>query len=462
MVAALTPSARPLRLESSHHVDAEVGMRGLSLALVTLLLLSPSATAQENAARAVIDKAIQAQGGLDTLVKAEAGYRKLKGVFKTDNFHFTGESYSDDGNRLKITLRGTDSAGEVRMLVMVGTKGWSSFNGSIFEFDAKQQARMRRASHADKVAGLVALVREPGFNLTVLGDSMVAESAAVGVKVQVAGMPDMQLWFDKGTGLLVKTRYPVIDADNEQEVMQEVYYSKFELFDPAAQPLQELQTAKADVTGPGLLKFLSDRIPDKEERIKIQLLIAELGRTSYAAREKASAGLQKLGAKAAAYLRLALKSDDGEVVRRAEKLLEQVASSHELAWLAAVVRLLAVRRPPGTAEALLAYYPWACDDAADRETLFALTSLVEVDAKAKGVVETALGDADLKKRAAAEMVLGKDGGKFLKQPGRRVVLEGIRFARVARIFRSGQLHFEMETFDHQFYNRFDDSLFARP
>jgi hypothetical protein len=275
-------------------------------------------------------------------------------------------------------------------------------------------------------------------------------------------MPDMQLYFDKATGLLVKTRYPVIDADNDQEVMQEVYYSKFELFDPAAEPLQQLQTAKLDLTGPALLRFLSERIPDKEERGKIQLLIAELGRTSYAAREKASAGLQKFGAKAAAFLQDALKSDDREVVRRAEKLLDQVGSSNEPAWSAAVVRLLAVRRPQGSAEALLAYYPWACDDTAGKETLFALTNLVEVDARAKGAIEAALRDPDAKKRGAAEMVLGKDGGKFLKEPGRRVVLEGIRFARVARIYRSGQLHFEMETFDHQFYNRFDDSTFARP
>jgi hypothetical protein len=439
-------------------------MRALMLAPLALVPLLPAvpAAAQENAARAIIDKAIRAQGGLDTLVKAGAGFRKLKGEFKSDNYRFLGESYSDDGNRLKITLRGTDSAGEVRSLVMVGSKGWSSFNGSVFEFDDKQQKRMRRASYADKVAGLTALVREQGFTLTTLGDNTVAESAVVGVKVQYAGMPDMSLYFDKTTGLLVKTDYSVLDADIDQEVMQEVYYSKFDLLDPAAESLQVLQETRIDTAGQGLLAWLSGRIPDKEERSTIQLQVAELGRTSFAARQKASAALLKFGPKAAAYVRAALKSDDPEVVRRAEQLQDQLSQSKEPGLATAVIRLLAIRRPPGTTAALLAYYPWACDEGTARKVLFALTSLAELEPKAKPVLEAALQDADAKTRDAAFKVLGKDGGTFLKEPGRRLILEGIRFARVARIFRGGRLHFEIETFDHQFYNRLDDSIFVRP
>ena len=439
-------------------------MRALMLAPLTLLPLlhAVPAAAQENPARAVIDKAIRAQGGLDTLVKAGAGSRKLKGVFTSDHYHFVGESYSDDGNRLKITLRGTDYAGEVRSLVMVGSKGWSSFNGSVFEFDDKQQKRMRRASYADKVAGLTALVREQGFTLSAIGDSTVADSAVVGVKVQYAGMPDMDLFFDKTTGFLVKTRYSVLDADTDQEVMQEVYYSKFDLFDPAAEPLRILQETRIDTTGPGLLTWLSGRIPDKEERSKIQVQVAELGRTSFAARQKASAALQKFGPKAAAYVRAALKSDDPEVVRRAEQLQDQLQQSKEPALATAVVRLLAVRRPAGTTTALLAYYPWACDEGTAREVLFALASLVELEPKVRPVLEAALQDVDAKARDAAAKVLGKDGDAFLKEPGRRLVLEGIRFARVARIFRGGRLHFEIETFDHEFFNRLGDSLFVRP
>jgi hypothetical protein len=445
-------------------LEEEIGMHKPLLATLTALplLLPTTLTAQGKDARAIIDKAILAQGGLETLLKAEAGYRKVKGTFNSDNFEFTGDSYSDNGNRLKISLRGTRANSEVRILVMDGTKGWTSFNGAVFEFDEKQQTRMRRASHADKVAGLISLVREKGYRLTVLGESKLGQSLLVGIKVEYAGMPDMQLYFDKDTGFLVKTRYLVIDQDTDQEVVQEVYYSKFEIFDPAAEPLEILNAAKVSSANDALLKFLEERIPDKEERLKIQLQLPELGRASYAARQRASAALQKFGPKAAAYLREAAKSEDREVVRRAEQLLDQIGQTNEPAWTAAVVRLLAVRRPEGTAAALLKYYPWACDETVAKETLYALTALVEVDPAAKAVVKAALKDPEPRQPEAATMVLGKDGGAFLKEPGRRVLLEGIRFARVARIFRSGKLNFEMETFDHQFFNRFDDSMFARP
>src|SRR5205823_7047039 len=186
-----------------------------------------------------------------------------------------------------------------------------------------------------------------------------------------------------------------------------------------------LQAAKLTVDGPTLLEFLQQRIPSGKERQQIELLLPELGQLSFKARQKASAELQKFGARAAGYLHQAAKSDDSEVARRAEQLLDKLQQSGEPALAAAVVRLLAVRRPPGAAQTLLAYYPWACDETVGKEVLYALVTLVERDPAAKQAVEAHVKDADPQKRSAATRVLGLDGGAFLKEPGRRVLVEGI-------------------------------------
>src|SRR5207245_10882007 len=107
-------------------------------------------------------------------------------------------------------------------------------------------------------------------------------------------------------------------------------------------------------------RSLAHRITTTNEREKIDLLRPELGQVAFAARGRATAALRQFGVKAAAPLRQAADSDDSEVVRRATQLLEKIAQDPAMACTTAVVRLLAVRRPEGTAAALLAYYPWAC------------------------------------------------------------------------------------------------------
>jgi hypothetical protein len=424
------------------------------------------APAQDPTARALIDKAIQAQGGYDILSRAVAGYHKIKGVFPSDKpderLKFTGESWGDASNRAKYILRGDDDNPGVRIMVVEETKGWRSYEGVVLDFDEKFQARMRKASYADKVASLVALVRDKGYTLIPLGESKVKGTTVLGVKVQYAGMPDIQLFFDKASGLLIKTAYRLNDLDTNKEFLQEVYYGNFVQFDPAAEPLAVLQAAKRDADGPALLRLLQDRIPTKDERERIDLLILELGRASFSVREKASGALKTFGPKAAGQLRGAVKSDDKEIARRATVLLDQLSQGDEPGLARAVVRLLAVRKPAGAAAALLAYLPWACDETTAREAQAALVSVIDGDAKARAAVEEALKDDDPQRRTVAGGVLGQDGGAFLKQPWRRVVLQGLRLPLTVQVYRDGKLYLDMEAFGHEYFNRFDDALFARP
>ena len=412
---------------------------------------------------AVIEKSVQAQGGMGNLLRATAGYRKVKGVFHSDNFKFTGESYSDASNRVKITLRGGDANfPEVRVMVIEDDgSGWASYDGAVFDFDAKLQKRMRKGSYADKVSGLVSLLRDKGYSLQFAGETKVKDAFAASVKVRYAGMPEITLYFDKVTRMLIKTAYIMEDLDTGKEFLQEVYYSQFEEFNPEADSLKTLAEAKQAVETPSLLAFLKARIPTKETLKEIDLLIIELGRSAFSAREKASAALAKIGPVAAGPLRLAAKSPDLEVARRADQLLQKLAPTDSF-LATAVVRVLAARKPDGAVEALAEYLPSAIDETVVKEVKFALVSLIEGNDKARRVVEAMVKDDNPQRQAAAKAILGEDEGKFLKEPGRRVVVHNLRMARHAEVFRDGVPYFEMETFHHTFYNGFDNALFKRP
>jgi hypothetical protein len=312
--------------------------------LVVGLASAPAAPAQNSDARAIIEKAVQAQGGTEKLTRADAVHRKIKGVFVSDNFKFTGETWSDKDNRLKILLRGDDDGNpELRLLVQNGADGWNSYNGIVWPFDEAMKKRMEKSAHADKVVGLISLLRDQGYTLTVLGDSTVKNTEVVGVKVQFAKQNDVALYFDKATGLLIKAAYRTTDVNTNQEMFQEVYYSDFHKHDPG---VETLQAHKQATDNAALLKFLRERIPTKAEREQIAHLIGKLGDVKFAIRQKATVELQKLGYKAAPQLRQASASSDLEVVRRAEQLLETLAKGQEMGLTTAVVRVLAGRHPP--------------------------------------------------------------------------------------------------------------------
>src|SRR5262249_51758359 len=160
--------------------------------------------------------------------------------------------------------------------------------------------------------------------------------------------------------------------------------------------------------GPALLEFLRRQTPDEAEQLQMKDLILKLGHKSFSVRQKATAALQALGTKAAPLLRQALKDPDREVARRAEQCVEELTHGPDQALSAAAVRLLALRRPAGAVEALLAYFPWAPDEAVTREAQGALAALAVEGGKQHPALLRALEDRDPRRRAAATAALGKD------------------------------------------------------
>jgi HEAT repeat protein len=190
---------------------------------------------------------------------------------------------------------------------------------------------------------------------------------------------------------------------------------------------QTLRDAKVGSDGPALLEFLRQRTLASAQRENILTLIRRLGDEEWVEREKASVALGRLGPAAVPLLRQALEDPDAEVSRRAERCLQRIETVAGPAVSTAVARLVAVRKPAGAAEALLAYLPFADDEGVADEVRHSLTALAHRDGKPEPALVRALDDNLPVRRAAAAEALTRAGEmslvrRLLKDPNATVRL----------------------------------------
>jgi hypothetical protein len=442
---------------------AEISMDAswfLAVALLASHEQRPAST--EAQARALVEKAVAAQGGLERLTRARGTRSLFKGTFQ-DGLKFDGESFNQNGGKLHLRLTFKDNAmGGLRVLVLDGTKGWLKANGVTNDLDSDFQARVKTSSHVDRVSGLTALLKDKGYSLSLLGESKVKDIPALGVKVARAGLPDVSLFFDKKTGLLLKAAHRSVEPFTKQEVAKEMYFADYRTLDPAAEDEKTLTKAGRPTDAASLLAYLKQTIPDDAAAAEMRALVMQLGDQSFGVREKASAALVRRGIQAAALLQRARRSPDAEVAERARRCLDRIRPQADFTVPPAALRLLALRKPPGAVPILLEYLPWAPDEASIREAQHALVALAQAGKQPEPTLLAALKDSDPVRREAAAAALTKDGGAYLKRPGRRLLVEGLRLPHTVTLFRDGKKELDIQTFHYEFFNRFEDALFERP
>jgi hypothetical protein len=214
----------------------------LSQGLVAVLLLGlgTQVLAQEPGnPRAIVEKAIEAQGGAEKMAQLKAAKLKAKGTvflagmeipFKIETLQ---QLPSQAKNVMKLDFKGM----EIDVIeVLNGDKGWQSVNGQTKEADDKSLDQMKDAQFASYVTMLTPLLKDKTFELTSLPESKVNDKAAVGVKVASKGHKDIKLYFDKASGLLVKLSRPGVDPITKQMVTQDEFYSDYRAVEGVKMP----------------------------------------------------------------------------------------------------------------------------------------------------------------------------------------------------------------------------------
>jgi HEAT repeat protein len=179
----------------------------------------------------------------------------------------------------------------------------------------------------------------------------------------------------------------------------------------AAEDEAVLDHAKMGSDPAALVEFFRKRTLRQADLQAIDALIKQLGSDRFREREQASRKLVEFGPGALERLRLAARSRDQEVARRAELCVEMVTHYPGAALPTAALHLLGRRPAEEAVRVVLDYLPFA-DDVRVEEEAVATLSILSVRSPGidSGLLD-ALKDAQPVRRAAAALVLGQVGDK---------------------------------------------------
>lgn len=203
-------------------------MRNLVAALTVALIVFGGVRAQEGP-RQVIEKAIQAHGGMDKLSKARADKVKLKGVLVLGQREvpFTAETSVQLPGQFKNVMEVTVDGRSMKLVqILNGDQAHVLIDGQAQKIEANALTEMKETMQLDRAVRLVPLLADKTFDLEILPEAKVNDKPVAGLRVTAKGRKDLRMFFDKETGLLVKTEHKLDDKAGK-EVRQEEFYSDF-------------------------------------------------------------------------------------------------------------------------------------------------------------------------------------------------------------------------------------------
>jgi hypothetical protein len=202
-------------------------------ACVLLLgLVAPPLVPDESMeARALLERAIAAQGGADKLAGQPARTWKGKGTFY--NSHPGGMAFVLTGCRqgtdqIALSIEAIDPEAHYRrVLVLDGDRCWLKMNDRLEELKGEALAEEQQRAYSNWLTTLLPL-RDAQFDLSLLPSIQVDGKEAVGLLVRRAGRREVRLYFDAESMLLVKREVCIKDIQRDGKgVIEEVLFSAY-------------------------------------------------------------------------------------------------------------------------------------------------------------------------------------------------------------------------------------------
>jgi outer membrane lipoprotein-sorting protein len=199
--------------------------------ILALLSVGPAVRADDDAKlREVVAKAIKAHGGADNLKKLQASVTKTKGKFYGlgGENDYTGEASIQLPNRFRMEFEGKFNDTDIKVVQVANRdKGWFKLGDDTTEMSKEMLEEIREELNVANVTQLVVLTGKE-YKLSSLGDLKVGDHQTIGVRAEREGYRPINLFFDKESGLLVKTETRGKDIQRGgEEYTSETEYSDF-------------------------------------------------------------------------------------------------------------------------------------------------------------------------------------------------------------------------------------------
>lgn len=203
----------------------------LNLIEIAVLLTSASLVAVDDA-RPIVERAVIAHGGKDQLAKLSKARRRIEGttnqVMGQVDVPFIREDEWDLPLRCRSVVK-LEVKGQVVSVeeVLNDEAGWTKWNGMTDDLSKEAFREMQERMHLESVIQLNCLT-DGTHELSVLEHIERDGVPLVGVRVKSLGKRDIDLYFDKTTGLLARYRESVGDRVSDKQTIQETVLSGYE------------------------------------------------------------------------------------------------------------------------------------------------------------------------------------------------------------------------------------------
>jgi len=192
-----------------------------------LFLLNNILVAGPNA-KAVIDRAIESHGGQKNVAKLTTAEMKTKSKNHFDHIG-TQAITSTDAWRLPGQYRTKNEMSfmgrmRVQTIVINGDHMWININGKTKPAPREFQDELREQIYAESLCKLFPFLQDE-FDIS-LGDEVnVDDQPTIGVRVRVKSHRDVELFFSKRTGLLLKSKRMIVNPnDPDEQHTSEMYF----------------------------------------------------------------------------------------------------------------------------------------------------------------------------------------------------------------------------------------------
>jgi hypothetical protein len=203
------------------------------------LLLAPALADDAADARAVVEKGIKAMGYTETLDKPQVHTWKSKGkiTMMGQTTPYTCDYVFRGPDRFRFVMD-AEFGGQKMHLVAAGSggKAWEQMSGAAAQDVGSDKLKEFNHEIYSFWVCMLTSLRDPGFQLSSIGETKGIDGQThVGVKVKRAGQRDINLFFDKTTGLLMRYLTRVVDETSNKEVNQEVRFTDYKTADGGRQ-----------------------------------------------------------------------------------------------------------------------------------------------------------------------------------------------------------------------------------
>jgi hypothetical protein len=188
--------------------------------------------ADEQDAKAILERAIKAIGGAEKLGKIEAYTWKAKGkiTLGENENDFTSHLTVQGIDRVRAEFESEFNGNEVKGVTIIdGDKGWRKFGDNLNELDANAVANEKRSVYLQVVSTTLVPLKGNGFKYEAAGEEKVGDKPAAVLKATGPDGKDFKLYFDKERGMLVKLVATMMNFQGE-EVLQESTYANYKDF----------------------------------------------------------------------------------------------------------------------------------------------------------------------------------------------------------------------------------------